>query len=69
MWNAPSDRDYYDSLGADWDEDQGEVCGDCGARWDLGEACEQWCETNRAEPEPVAASGLAVDEQEIGADK
>jgi hypothetical protein len=69
MWNAPSDRDYYDSLGAYWDEDQGEVCGDCGARLDLREACEEWCETNRAKPEPVAASGLAVDEQEIEADK
>ena len=73
MWNAPSDRDYYDQFGVDCDQDEPESCGNCGARWGLGESCEEWCETNRAKPEPVAASGLAVDEQEIalfeGADK
>ena len=65
MWNAPSDRDYYDSLDADRDEDEAEICGDCSARWDLGEACEDWCETNRAEPEPVQVSCRAVEEQEV----
>ena len=68
MWsmrNAPSDRDYYDSLGADRDEDEPEICGDCSARWDLGEACEEWCATNRADPEPVPVSCVAVEEQEV----
>ena len=65
MWNAPSDRDYYDSLGADCDEDEPDICGDCGARWDRGEACEDWCATNRAEPEPVPVSRLAVEEQQV----
>ena len=53
MWNAPSDRDYYDALGLDCDVDEPEICGDCRARWDLGEGCEEWCETNR----PVARTG------------
>ena len=26
MWNAPSDRDYYDPLGLDCDEDEPETC-------------------------------------------
>ena len=68
MWNAPSDRDYYDQLGVDCDQDEPEICEDCGARWDRGVACEEWCQTNRAEPEPVAVSGLAV-EQVIEAGK
>ena len=51
-WNAPSDRDYCDPLGLDCDEDEAEICEDCGARWDVGEACEEWCETNRPVPEP-----------------
>jgi hypothetical protein len=53
MWNAPSDRDYYDPFGADCDKDEPEICGDCGARWDRGEACEEWCATNHPEPVPV----------------
>jgi hypothetical protein len=65
MWNAPSDRDYYGSLGADRDEDEPDICGDCGARLDRGEACEDWCATNRAEPEPVPVSRLAVEEQQV----
>ena len=64
MWNATSDRDYYDPLGLDCDLDEPEICEDCGARWDRGEACEDWCETNRPVPEPVPVSCLAVDEQE-----
>ena len=32
MWNAPSDRDYYDPMGLDCDEDEPEICEDCGAR-------------------------------------
>ena len=65
MWNAPSDRDYYDALGLDCDFDEPEICGDCRARWDLGEACEDWCETNRPVAEPVPASCLVVEEQEV----
>jgi hypothetical protein len=65
MWNAPSDCDYYDSLGVDCDQDEPKICEDCGARWDRGEACEQWCATNRAEPEPASASCLAVEEEEV----
>ena len=59
MWNAPSDRDYYDPLGLD-DVDEPEICEDCGARWDR--ACEEWCETNRPASEPVPVSCLAVEE-------
>ena len=65
MWNAPSDRDYYDPFGADCNEDEGEICVDCGARWDRGEACEDWCETNRSVPEPVPVTSLAVEEQKV----
>jgi hypothetical protein len=65
MWTAPSDLDYYGSFGADCDEDEAEICGDCGARWDCREACEDWCATNRAVPEPVPVSCLAVEEQEV----
>jgi hypothetical protein len=60
MWNTPSDRDCYDPLGLDCDDGEPEICGDCGARWDRGEACEDWCETNRPVPESVAVS-----EQEV----
>ena len=63
-WNAPSDRDYCDPFGAYCDE-EAEICGDCGARWDRGEACEDWCAMNRPVPEPVPVSCLAVEEQEV----
>jgi hypothetical protein len=65
MWNAPSDRDYYNWWSADCDEDEPDICGGCGARWDLGETCEEWCATNRAEPEPVPITRLGVEEQEV----
>ena len=65
MWNAPSDRDYYDPFGAYCDEDEAEICVDCGARADRGDACEEWCATNRAEPEPAPVSCVAVEEQEV----
>jgi hypothetical protein len=58
MWNAPSDRDYYDSRG--WDEfdedDEPRYCGHCGAQWD--QACEESCYTNAPafEPPPTEAT-------------
>ena len=55
----------YDPFGADCDEDEAEICVDCGARADRGDACEEWCATNRADPEPVPVSCLAVEEQEV----
>ena len=42
-----------------------EICGNCRARWGLGEACEDWCETSRPVAEPVPVSCLAVEEQEV----
>jgi hypothetical protein len=68
MWNAPSDRDYYDSLGAGStypDEDEAEICQCCGARLDLGEACEEWCMTNQAASEPVPVCLSAIEEQDL----
>jgi hypothetical protein len=62
MWSAPSDLEYYDSLGGDRDEDEADICGDCGACLDRGEACEDRCETNRPAPEPAPISCLAVEE-------
>jgi hypothetical protein len=54
MWNAPSDRDCFDSHG--WDEydqdDEPRYCGHCGARWD--QACEDWCYTNASASEPAS---------------
>ena len=35
LWSASSDLEYYDSLGADRDEGEPEICGDCGAPCDL----------------------------------
>jgi hypothetical protein len=54
-----------DPLGLDRELDQPEICGDCGARWDRGEACEEWCATNRAVPEPTPVSRLADEEEEV----
>ena len=44
MWNAPSDRDYYEPYGRDEEDEEPEYCQHCGARWD--QACEEWCDTN-----------------------
>ncbi len=53
MWNAPSDRDYYDSQG--WDEfdedDEPRYCDHCGAQWD--QACEESCYANAPASEPA----------------
>ncbi len=51
MWNAPSDRDYYDPYGSDEQGEEPEYCGHCGARWD--QACEEWCCTNAPASEPT----------------
>jgi hypothetical protein len=52
IWNAPSDRDYYEQFGWDGEEaDEPEYCGHCGARWD--QACEEWCYSNAPAPEPA----------------
>ena len=55
MWNAPSDRDYYDPYGADEQDEEPEYCCHCGARWD--QACEEWCFTNAPASEPVPTEG------------
>jgi len=52
MWNAPSDRDYYDPDGRGEEDDEPEGCVHCGARSD--QACEEWCTTNA--PASEAAS-------------
>ena len=36
MWNVPSDRDYYDPLGVDCDQDEPEICEGCGRPMGLG---------------------------------
>jgi hypothetical protein len=56
MWNAPSDRDYYDPCGRDDEDDQPEYCCHCGAGGD--QACEEWCYTNAPAFEPTSAEDL-----------
>jgi hypothetical protein len=64
MWNAPSDRDYYEPYGRDEENEQPEYCQYCGARWD--QACEEWCDTNApasevpsvGQAEPEASPGI-----------
>jgi hypothetical protein len=53
IWNAPSDRDYYDPYGSDEKHEEPEYCYHCGARWD--QACEEWCCTNSPASEPAPA--------------
>ena len=53
IWNAPSDRDYYDPSGLDEGDEQPEYCQHCGARWD--QACEEWCDTNAPASEAPSA--------------
>lgn len=55
IWNAPSDRDYYDCYGDGDQDDEPEYCGHCGARWD--QACEEWCCTNAPASEPTPTEG------------
>jgi len=68
MWNAPSDRDYYDPFGLDCDDCEPEICGDCSARWDRGEACEEWSATNRAEPELLVGSHFSLAGRDLAAE-
>ncbi|MGH9630731.1 MAG: hypothetical protein ACRD7E_20650 [Bryobacteraceae bacterium] len=52
MWNAPSDREYYEPYG--WEEEdqpEPEHCWHCGAGW--RQACEKWCYTNAPASEPA----------------
>ena len=58
IWDAPSDRDYYDQFGpGEADEEREFYCDHCGARWD--QACEQWCITNAPASEPAPTDGGA----------
>jgi hypothetical protein len=61
MWNAPSDRDYYDPEGLmeKEEEEEPEFCFSCYARSD--QACEEWCETNRPASEPAPVDELAAE--------
>jgi hypothetical protein len=58
MWNAPSDRDYYEPYGPDDEDEQPQHCQHCGARED--QACEEWCDTNTpaSEAPPSGQTGL-----------
>lgn len=42
IWNAPSDRDYYDPWGL-WEREEEDRCVDCGAAWN--QECETFCAT------------------------
>ena len=59
IWNAPSDRDYYDQFGRDEPEEEPGCC-HCGASWD--QACEEWCCTNMPalEPPPAESNELEL---------
>ena len=58
IWNAPSDRDYYDQFGRE-EQDEEPDCWHCGARWD--QACEEWCCTNMPAPEPPPAESIELE--------
>jgi hypothetical protein len=60
MWNAPSDRDYYEAYGWDEEDDQSEYCQHCGARWD--QACEEWCDSNAPASEALSAGQTEPEE-------
>lgn len=70
MWSAPSDRDYCVSLDAGSEypnADDTEICRCCGARWDSGEACEEWCVTNQAALELAPDLPLVIEEEALTA--
>lgn len=52
MWDAPSDRDYYEQFNPYPPDEDDERCIDCGARWDKGEVCEPGCIYNQPAEEP-----------------
>ena len=58
IWNAPSDRDYYDQFRIDELEEDPEYCVHCGARW-WDQACEEWCCSNAPASEPASTDGAA----------
>lgn len=49
IWNAPSDRDYYEQLGPRWPEDP-EHCHECGAAVEE-QPHEPWCPENKPSKE------------------
>ena len=58
IWNAPSDRDYYDQFGSRW-PDEPELCHDCGALLEDSQPHEPWCPASlrpAAEPAPSEES-------------
>lgn len=62
MWTAPSDYDYDASLVGDMDEEEEiERCTDCGARWDGGEECEEWCAI-RPSAEPALTAFFEIEQ-------
>ena len=64
IWDAPSDRDYYDQFGpGDPDEEPESYCDHCGARWD--QACEEWCCTNAPASEPAPTDGAALSAEPV----
>lgn len=56
MWDAPSDRDYYDQFNLHPEEEEEPNCWDCGARWD--QVCGECCPSRlpAAEPAPNFAA-------------
>jgi len=48
MWNAPSDRDYYDQFEINEPEPD-DICEACGANFDKGQVCEEECKAMRNE--------------------
>jgi hypothetical protein len=54
MWNAPSDRDYYDPQGMSDEREEENYCHCCGAR--DSQICEPWCASNSAASEAASVS-------------
>ena len=64
IWDAPSDRDYYDQFGAGEPDDELEsYCGDCGAR--SNQACEEWCSANTPASEPAPTDGATLSAEPV----
>ena len=63
IWDAPSDRDYYDQFGPGESDEEPEYCADCGARSD--KACEEWCSTNAPASEPAPTDDATLSAEPI----